>query len=300
MSSIQDYPYYPTVAERDAWIAGLLAEAESIRCEGEILNRRNFKPEMGCFNVRTCSYVRFCTDRGEEFYGYYDWVPNGPAPLIVHTPGYNSDAGVYHMMKLEGFNVLHVDPMGYVTPDGERTELRRDGTWPVLADTVSSAGEKGYRTFFLHTLLAIRWAFARPEVLPDRVSFFGTSQGGMASLVLGSLLAGRGARCVCADLPYLQGQFTGCYDFHPETCPDPEAARRAMALLDGLAHADRLSGLPVLLTSATADGLCPEQTIRPLFDALSGHKAYMSIKDQVHCYTQEFLYLTAAWMRMYA
>ena len=90
------------------------------------------------------------------------------------------------------------------------------------------------------------------------------------------------------------------YDTGADGMPDPERAWRAAALLDGMAHRERLSRLPVLLTSGSEDTLCPPRTIQALFDALTGTKAYMNIEGSGHCYTQEFVYMAMAWLRMYA
>ena len=300
MTVTPDLSRYPTPAEAEAWIDALWRETESISVTAEFLPARGFQFNMGSFNIRNCGYVRMNTSDGRTFYCYYDRVPRGPAPLIVHTPGYNSEVSTHHMLKLEGFNVLHVDPLGYLTPDGPDESKKRDGGWPVLQDTVESYGARGYRDWIRNCILAVRWAMAREENLPGRVSFFGTSQGGMGSLVLASVFAGRGARCVCADLPYLQNLGMGCYDPGFSRTEDPGRAFRALAMFDGMTHRERLSALPVLLTAGGKDEVCPPQTISALYDALTGTKSLTCLADSMHCYTEEFIYLAKAWLRMYA
>lgn len=76
-----------------------------------------------------------------------------------------------------------------------------DGNWPVLHNTAMGL-PGGYEDWLLDCLLAVRWACEQPDVLGDRLSFFGTSQGGGGSLLMASLLGAR-VRCVCADLPFL-------------------------------------------------------------------------------------------------
>ena len=56
----------------------------------------------------------------------------------------------------------------------------------------------------------------------------------------------------------------------------------------------------VLLTCGGKDEVCPPETISALYDALSGTKSLTYLADTTHGYTQEFVYLAKAWLRMYA
>ena len=67
------------------------------------------------------------------------------APLLVHTPGYSAEISTHPELVSLGYNVLHISPLGYATPNGPDETQKRDNTWPVLADTISSHGEKGYK-----------------------------------------------------------------------------------------------------------------------------------------------------------
>ena len=300
MNAKPDLSRNPTPLEAERWIEELWQEAEGITVEAEFATNRGQLFNMGSYNVRNCCYVRMTTSRGHTFYCYYDRAPATPSPLIVHTPGYNSEVSTHHMLKMEGFNVLHIDPLGYLTPSGPDESKKRDGGWPVLGDTMASFGREGYREWFLNCIVAVRWALGREENHPDRVSFFGTSQGGMGSLVLGSIFAGRGARCVCSDVPYLQNLGMGGYDPGFAAQADPDRAFRALAMFDGMTHRERLSTMPVLLTCGGKDEVCPPETISALYDVLTGTKSLTYLADTTHGYTQEFVYLAKAWLRMYA
>lgn len=59
----------------------------------------------------------------------------------------------------------------------------------------------GYEDWLSDVLLAVRWALERPDVLPDRLSFFGTSQGGGGSLLLASLLGRSGCAASAPTCP---------------------------------------------------------------------------------------------------
>lgn len=89
-----------------------------------------------------------------------------------------------------------------MTPSGADWSLALpDRNWPVLPNTALGA-PGGYEDWLSDVLLAVRWALERPDVLPDRLSFFGTSQGGGGSLLLASLLgAGAGALASAPTCP---------------------------------------------------------------------------------------------------
>jgi cephalosporin-C deacetylase-like acetyl esterase len=156
--------------------------------------------------------------------------------------------------------------------------------------------------------MAIQWAQDREEVLPDRVSFFGTSQGGGASLLLGSLYQGRGVRCVAADLPWMPNfplakeRMVAWHQFifsSIETMSNPEAGWYALGMIDPLSHARRLT-VPVMLTAGSEDANCLPETIESLFDRLPATRTYCYLHGQGHDYTQQFIALAGAWFRLYA
>ena len=209
---------------------------------------------------------------------------------------------------MQGYNVLHVNPLGYVTPSGPDETKKRNENWPVFEDTIVSRAERGYRQWLTHCAVAIRWTQGRKEVIPERVSFFGTSQGGGGSLLLRSLYRDRGVRCVAADEPFMVNfplaktlqvdwgmtAFDGI-----AAMKNPRDAWYALGLIDALSHARRLT-VPVLLTAGGEDMTCPPATIDSLFARLPATKMYCHLNGQAHGYTQEFIALAAAWFRLYA
>lgn len=82
----------------------------------------------------------------------------------------------------QNFHILHISPLGYVTPAGaERSLALPDGNWPVLPNTALGIPGR-YADWLSDCLLAIRWALKQPGVEPDHLSLFGTSQGGRMTL----------------------------------------------------------------------------------------------------------------------
>jgi cephalosporin-C deacetylase-like acetyl esterase len=304
---------YPTPAEVDAWCEDLLAEADSASV--------SVKPVAGCpydfrLGVWQCQedshYVAFAVRGTRPFYGYWQTVPSrGPAPTLIHLPGYGAEMSAHPELVAAGFNVLHVNPLGYATPQGPADRLRgADGNWPVLPDTASTGGKRGYRQWLRDALLAANWLREQPEVQPDRLGVFGTSQGGGTALLLASLLRERGCRAVAADQPFLtnfrmmedyeeKGAYALVFPYLASLSPRRRtAAWRALGFVDTASHVARLT-MPTLLTSGGADTVCPAPTIEALFAALPGTRSYTEISGQVHGYNQPFVQLAAAWFRSF-
>jgi cephalosporin-C deacetylase-like acetyl esterase len=225
---------------------------------------------------------------------------------LVNVPGYGSEVGIHPDLVMQGYHVLHISPMGYTTPSGPDESLKQANLWPVLPDTVASGAERGYKEWLINCLQAIAWAQRQESVEENRISFFGTSQGGGASLLLGSLFQNRGVRCVAADLPFLtnfplangRGAYKAAQSGFTRLA-DPAEGWRALGFIDTLSHARRLT-IPVLLTAGELDTVTPAETIRSLYEKLPHTRSITFLKDTSHRYTREFMFLASAWFRMYS
>ncbi len=305
------HEHYPSAAEVDQWSGDLLARADATEFDAAILE---VDPAPGVAHTRHVAgaFVRFTAEAFDPFFGYWQPVASGgPAPLLVHLPGYGAEFSAHPQLVEAGFNVLHVNPQGYFTPDGPDTTKLRGDSWPVLPDTITTLGQRGYVDWFRDALVAVRWALAQPAVQPDRLGFFGTSQGGGTALMLASIMAGRGVKAVAADEPFLTnfplartlGLPAGAYDLAAGALATIDPARlpaawRALGLADTISHAGRLT-IPTLLTAGAVDEVCPPATIRSLFDLLPAGRAYVELADQAHGYTVPFISLAKAWFGVY-
>jgi cephalosporin-C deacetylase-like acetyl esterase len=298
--------HYPSADEVDAWVASVWAAADGAPCHARVLDRQGFTHSFGVRHMPGFQYVKFEPEGMETFYGYWQPALSGPAPLLVHVPGYGTEMSAHPELAAQGFSVLHVSPLGFATPDGANEDRKRDGTWPVLPDTVLSDAGSGYRHWLANCIQATRWAMGQPASQPDRVSFFGSSQGGGGSLLLGSLFRDRGIRCVCADVAFLTNfplaHRLGSYALSRQALKkldDPERGWRALGLIDTLSHVHRLT-FPVLLTAAGADTTCPPATIESLFGRLPATRCYAYRDGVGHRYTTQFIPLASAWFRLHA
>ena len=297
---------YPTSDEVDAWVDAIWHMADTVGCTGEVLENQGFSHSLGIRHLPGFQYVRFVPHGYDAFYGYWQPALSGPAPLLVHVPGYGTEMSAHPELPAQGYNLLHVSPLGYATPEGADESKKRDETWPVLPDTVASGAEAGYKLWLMNCVQAALWAMDRPEVIPDRVSFFGSSQGGGGSLLLGSLFRDRGTRCVCADVPFLTNfplaHSLGSYSLSSDALSrqvDKAKGHRALGLIDTLSHVHRMT-FPVLLTAGGEDTTCPAATVESLFSRLPGTRCYACLDGVGHRYTTQFIPLASAWFRLHA
>ena len=175
-----------------------------------------------------------------------------------------------------------------------------------MPDTIASKAKGGYKYWLLNCVMAVKWAWSQSTVISDRVSFFGTSQGGGAALLLGSIFQGHGIRCVAADEPFLtnypKAAWRGAYEVAKkvfEQEPNKEEAWHSLGLVDTISHAPRMA-YPVLLTEGGMDETCPPDTIDSLYELLPSTKSKMYISGRGHGYNFEFISLVCAWFRLYA
>lgn len=308
-----EFAHYPEPDEIDRLVARLWEDAVSIPFEVEVLEEQGFRHALALRHMQGFAYVRFEPEGMAPFYGYWQPAPSQPAPLLVHTPGYEAAMQIHPDLVARGYNVLHVNPLGYTTPEGPDESKRPDGEWPVLAETLFMGFDHGYRRWLINVMQAVSWAQEEEGVLPDRLAFFGTSQGGGASLLLGSIFRDQGVRCVAADEPWLV-HFPGYRALQPDWAQrsaetgdifeaiaqvdDPGALWRELGKIDALSHAHRLT-MPVLLTAGGDDAACPPDSIRELYERLPATKSLTYLYGVGHGYTQAFPHLAAAWFRLY-
>lgn len=300
--------YYPSDSEIDFWASEILRKSEKVNVQGTFYE---YNPITVCFgnspNTLENQYIRFAADDGRRpFWGYWQPTLNQPAPLLINLPGYGGSISVHPQIADLGYNILHISPLGYVTPERSCAEYAMaDGNWPVLPNTATGDGD-GYDAWLSDCLLAIRWAKQQPGVLQDRLSFFGTSQGGGTSLLLASILGESNVRCVCADLPFLtdfpvSGFCESAYALLKsayEHTPTNDYWHR-LGFIDTINHAHRLT-MPVMLSSGGKDTVCPPESIEHLFSLLPGTKQYTYLKNQVHTHSRASIYLFASWLKMFA
>ena len=300
------FSFYPSKTQVDCWAEKLLQESRNQKITGFFTDDNPILHQFGNSpNALINKYIRFDTSIGRTFYGYWQPAIKQPAPLLINLPGYGGYISMHPQINDDGYNILHISPLGYVSPQGPRKELlMEDGNWPVLDNTARGL-PGGYRDWLLDCLLAILWAKQLPEVLPERISMFGTSQGGGGSLLIASILQEE-IRCVCADLPFLtafplSGLFGSAYGILQKAYPEVQAEQfwNQLGYIDTLSHAHRLH-IPVMLSAGGEDITCPPATVEALFGKLHTTKQYTYLEHNIHTHSRQSMILFRAWLALYA
>lgn len=297
---------YPTPQEIDRWAEDLLARSQAETVRGRFTQDNPITHAFGNGpNTLLNRFVRFETGSGHVFYGYWQEALKTPAPLLINLPGYGGYISAHPQIQDDEYNILHISPLGYVSPNGaDSAREMADGNWPVLPNTALGLPE-GYEDWLLDALLAIRWAVQQETVLPDRLSLYGTSQGGGGSLLLASILGER-VRCVCGDLPFLtafpvsnlEGEAYGLLRPAAEQVPE-EIFWNRLGYVDTVSHAHRLT-MPVMLSAGGKDCVCPARTVELLFSKLPGTRQFTYLEDVVHTHTRQSMYLFRSWLALFA
>ena len=297
---------YPTAAEVDLWSEHLLRKSCDMEVTGTFTGDNPIAHEFGNGpNSLVNRFVRFEAGNGHVFWGYWQPAMKQPAPLLINLPGYGGYISMHPQINDDNYNILHISPLGYISPDGARMELAmEDGNWPVLPNTALGL-PGGYEDWLLDCLLAIRWAKEQPGVLAGRLSLYGTSQGGGGSLLLASLLRDQ-VRCVCADLPFLTAfPMTGlsgeAYGLLKEAYSSVEESLfwNRLGYIDTVSHSHRLT-MPVMLSAGGKDIVCPPATIEYLFARLPGSKQYTYLENNVHTHSRQSMPLFRCWLDLHA
>jgi len=299
------HPDYPTSDEIDEWCSHLLEEAEKRSLEARFSEAPSYAFQLGVRHTSGNAYVAFDSPGRKTFYGYWQPATVSPAPVLFHLPGYGAEMSAHPELVADGFNVLHINPLGYATPQGPS---QTGDVWPVLPDTVNTRGKHGYVDWLGDAAAAVLWALSLDEVEAKRYGFFGSSQGGGTSLLMASIFANRGVKAVAADVPFLTNfplmfaqKNRGAYQtaFDAMASPGGDAGEwRALGYVDTISHAERLS-VPTLLTAGELDATCPPVSVSSLFDALPGTRSYTYVSGLGHGYTVPFLRLARAWFILY-
>jgi cephalosporin-C deacetylase-like acetyl esterase len=304
---------YPTRRQVDSWCDEILRRAEDAKLRVRVLEEPAYSFQLAVRHTGGV-YLSCQSKTLGQFYCFWQPCPAARGPVLFHLPGYGAEMSAHPELVAEGYNVLHINPLGYATPHGPDETKKRDDTWPVMPETLESRGEHGYRDWLSQAAAAALWALKQKRVDRQRFAFFGTSQGGGTSLLLASIFRDRGTRAVAADEPFMVNYpvsalaaVPGAYglvsgplsEMARERPAEAEAMWRALGFVDAMSHAHRLT-MPVLLTAGAADETCPPASIRALFEKLPGTRSYTEMAGQTHGYTTPFLHLARAWFRLYA
>jgi cephalosporin-C deacetylase-like acetyl esterase len=303
---------YPSQAEVESyWHEALLEVPKDLEPMEKI--ERVAKPnEAYDYHVGLGTWLKFKGIDGQPFWCLWQECPiSGIHRALVHVPGYGTETSSHPGLVHAGYHVLHINPRGYNGPDGPGNSgwREQDGTPKVAYINLDKPKEYGYRFWFQDAIMAFRW-LQRQQRVCGKFGFYGSSQGGGASLILGSILSDENVvGAVAADVPFLTDfrmsyskANRGAYDIFFSHLPkDKKPLQKCfytIGFVDTVLHAACMQ-YPVLLTAGKLDDVCPTDTIRSLFERLPNTRAIVELHGQGHAYTPNFLQLAQTWFNMY-
>lgn len=243
--------------------------------------------------LRSLGGVQFCAYLALPVQGE---APAKPWPVIITTPGYSgTPQGVMLSECQRGYAILQVFPRG----QGDSSAL-----WKLEGDKLTAQLDHPegayYQGAYADVIRAIDFASSRNDMDPERIALVGTSQGGGISLAVAGL--DPRLKAVVAHVPFL------CNFRLAATTPgslikslldragkNDESALRTLDYFDPLQLAPHFHG-PILISAGGKDQLCPEATIRSVYDRLSGKKMLKVYPNLTHTSCLDFYNLTWPWL----
>jgi cephalosporin-C deacetylase len=215
-----------------------------------------------------------------------DWA-SPPFPGLILSPGYISEPVIPKSLAKQGYAVLSCCPRGKL-----RSNTSFNPGYPgLLVRDLVDRNTYGYRGFYADACRAMDFLLDRPEVDGSRIGVHGGSQGGALSLVLAALRPGSVA-CCAVGAPFLCGiwaatRLTRSYPYeeinefvraHPDLAAQVEDT---VAYFDVINFAPMIR-CPTLVHIGLADDVCPPETGRALYLALSCPKQLLAMEDCAH------------------
>lgn len=270
--------YKPEVRERsdfdDFW-ARTLTEQRAITIEPTIAPAETPITSVDVFDVTFGGFA------GDPIKAWLSMPKNlagdAKAPAIVELNGYGGGRGLPHERlgwASSGFVHMIMDTRGQGsqwgsggdTPDPHGNGASIPG---VMTKGIENPDDYYYRRFFVDGVRAVDFVRSLPQIDPAKVFTAGGSQGGGASLAVGSLVGDLAG--IMADVPFLCHYQRACelVDSYPyQELVRYMATHRfsremvydTLSYFDGVNMAKRIT-VPSILSVALMDSTCPASTV---------------------------------------
>lgn len=217
-------------------------------------------------------------------------------PAIVTAPGYSGwGMSVTPAECQSGYIILGVYPRG----QGESAEL-----WQVEKGAHHAWVNHGkhspegffYQGAYMDLVRGVDYLLTRPDVDPDRIGLWGTSQAGGMVLSVGGI--DQRVKAVVSHVPYLcDFRHNVAYKSCPELVNDP-VFLNTFDYFDPVNLAPLLKA-PTLVSSGGLDRTCPPEAIRAVWDRLPGIKSLWHDPELTHNTSMDFQRLGWNWLDRY-
>jgi len=222
-----------------------------------------------------------------------------PGPALLKFHGYSGSSGTWFdklPFAAHGFSVAALDCRGQ---GGISEDVGRVSGWTLRGHIIRGLDDRDpekllFRQIFLDTVQLARIVMAMPEVDPERVGAFGTSQGGGLTLACAALEPR--IRALAPTSPFLcdykrvweidlaQNSYSELSEYFRKFDPRHE---REVEIFDRLGYIDvqhlspRIQG-EVLLAIGLMDKICPPSTQFAAYNKISSPKKLVLYPDYAH------------------
>ena len=221
-------------------------------------------------------------------------------PAIVTAPGYGgTQQGIMLAECQRGYAILQVYPRS----QGVSEELWKIDGPEKLTWKLDRPDGAYYQAAYADVIRGIDYLLTRADVDRDRIGIAGTSQGGGIALAVASI--DLRVKAVVAHVPFLSdmrqaARIEGSLikKLLDSAHMNDEAHLKTLDHFDPLQLVRNLKA-PALISSGGKDAICPPETIRSVFDRISGVKALFHDPDLAHTSSDRFYGMTWNWLNAY-
>jgi cephalosporin-C deacetylase len=263
------------------------AEAKAEQVKEAIPYRKYFISVQSLDNVRVAGFLSLPV-QGE--------ARAKPWPVIVTVPGYGGDQqGVMLSECQRGYAILQVFPRG----QGESAAFLK-----IEGDKLTSKLDKPegayYQGAYADVIRMVDYIVTRPDIDSNRIALAGTSQGGGISLAVAAL--DRRIKAVVAHVPFLcnfrlaaRTPNSLVEKLLDKAGTNNESSLQTLDYFDPLQLATKLQ-VPVFMSAGGKDETCPMETIRSVYDRISGNKQLILYADLPHTSCLDFYNQSWLWL----
>ena len=224
----------------------------------------------------------------------------GPFPAIIQFPGYKSEPSLNRDWAAKGVITLSVAVRGKL-----RSNSKFNPGYPgLLSHGIESPETYSYKGVISDCTRAVDFLLSRPEVDPERIFAFGSSQGGGLTLITTALrpeIKGgvSGYPFLCC-FPESMAMFRS-YPYDELNCYARAYPERVPQMLETLRYFDALNFVgwidrPMVVGIALDDEVCPPETSFAAYAGLAGPKELWLFPDSGHGNAHEYPAKEAEWL----
>jgi cephalosporin-C deacetylase len=223
-----------------------------------------------------------------------------PLPAIVTVPGYGgTQQGVMLSECMRDYAILQVFPRS----QGESEALWKIDGPDKLTWHIAQPEGAYYQGAYADVVRAIDYLVSRDDIDPARIGLVGTSQGGGMALAVTAI--DPRVKVVVAHVPFLCDFRTAARTSNSlvkslldRASLNTEATLRTLDYFDPLQLAPDIR-VPALISAGGKDEICPEATIRAVYDRIPGIKSLMVYPELPHTSCAGFYEMTWPWLDVY-